>query len=163
MLLQSVNLPCSGHAHPACASNCHFAPLTQWAVSTVSTHTMAEQNAVPTERVIPLTEPPKDGEADGDKGPSKSALKKAQKEKEKVRTSSFLHTTSTLHTRLHCPPHADAYTCPTSRPRKPPSAKPPKTRRRRSPKPAMSRPTTTASCPCWARDPTSRLRRRCRA
>lgn len=43
---------------------------------------MAEQNAPRAENVVPLTEPPKEGE--GEKGPSKSALKKAAKEKEKV-------------------------------------------------------------------------------
>lgn len=45
---------------------------------------MAENNAPPAEKVIPLTEPPKEGEAEGEKGPSKGALKKMQKEKEKV-------------------------------------------------------------------------------
>ena len=45
---------------------------------------MAENNAPPAEKVIPLTEPPKEGEGEGEKGPSKGALKKMQKEKEKV-------------------------------------------------------------------------------
>lgn len=36
-----------------------------------------------------LPERPKDVEEDGEKGPSKSALKKAAKEKEKVRTSTY--------------------------------------------------------------------------
>lgn len=45
---------------------------------------MAENNAPPAEKVVPLTEPPKEGEAEGEKGPSKGALKKMQKEKEKV-------------------------------------------------------------------------------
>ncbi|KAK5117451.1 hypothetical protein LTR85_008836 [Meristemomyces frigidus] len=44
---------------------------------------MSEQQHAPqAEKVIPLTEPPKEGE--GEKGPSKSALKKAAKEKEKA-------------------------------------------------------------------------------
>ena len=45
---------------------------------------MAENSAPPAERVVPLTEPAKDGEGESEKGPSKSALKKMQKEKEKV-------------------------------------------------------------------------------
>lgn len=39
----------------------------------------------PTENVVPVTEAPKDAPAaEGEKGPSKGALKKAAKEKEKV-------------------------------------------------------------------------------
>ena len=41
----------------------------------------------PTENVVPVTEAPKDAAApavEGEKGPSKAALKKAAKEKEKV-------------------------------------------------------------------------------
>jgi len=51
---------------------------------------MDEQGAPRAENVVPLTEPPKDGEiqpvpgAEGEKGPSKNALKKAAKEKEKA-------------------------------------------------------------------------------
>jgi hypothetical protein len=39
-----------------------------------------------TENVVPVTDAPKDGApaAEGEKGPSKGALKKAAKEKEKV-------------------------------------------------------------------------------
>lgn len=44
---------------------------------------MSENNAPPAEKVVPLTEEPKEG--GGEKGPSKGALKKAQKEKEKAR------------------------------------------------------------------------------
>lgn len=51
---------------------------------------MAENNAPPAEKVVPLTEPAKEGE--GEKGPSKSALKKAQKEKEKVGIEQWQHT-----------------------------------------------------------------------
>ncbi|KAK4543419.1 hypothetical protein LTR36_005562 [Oleoguttula mirabilis] len=43
---------------------------------------MSEQDAPLAEKVIPLTEPPKEGESE--KGPSKGALKKAAKEKEKA-------------------------------------------------------------------------------
>lgn len=39
----------------------------------------------PTENVVPVTEPAKEAPAaEGEKGPSKGALKKAAKEKEKV-------------------------------------------------------------------------------
>ena len=47
---------------------------------------MAEQSLPRAENVIPLVEPAKDGEGEGEKAPSKGALKKAAKEKEKVRT-----------------------------------------------------------------------------
>ena len=47
---------------------------------------MAEQSLPRAENVVPLTEPAKGGEAEGEKGPSKGALKKAAKEKEKVWT-----------------------------------------------------------------------------
>jgi len=56
---------------------------------------MADQDPPKAENVIPLTEPPKDGEAaaeaEGEKGPSKSALKKAAKEKEKVGSHNTMH------------------------------------------------------------------------
>ena len=40
-----------------------------------------------TDNVVPVTEAPKDAPAaEGEKGPSKGALKKAAKEKEKVRS-----------------------------------------------------------------------------
>lgn len=45
---------------------------------------MAEQSLPRAENVIPLTESAKVGEPEGEKGPSKGALKKAAKEKEKV-------------------------------------------------------------------------------
>ena len=45
---------------------------------------MAEQSLPRAENVVPLTEPAKPSEAEGEKGPSKGALKKAAKEKEKV-------------------------------------------------------------------------------
>jgi hypothetical protein len=42
-----------------------------------------------TENVVPVTEPAQDAPAEGgEKGPSKGALKKAAKEKEKVRSLS---------------------------------------------------------------------------
>ncbi len=51
---------------------------------------MAEQGASQADNVVPLTEPPKEGGTqpapgtEGEKGPSKNALKKAAKEKEKA-------------------------------------------------------------------------------
>ena len=45
---------------------------------------MAERSKPPQEHVVPLTEPPKDGEDGAAKGPSKNELKKAAKEKEKA-------------------------------------------------------------------------------
>lgn len=49
----------------------------------IYTHKMSDKA---TENVVPVTEAPKDAPAaaEGEKGPSKAALKKAAKEKEKV-------------------------------------------------------------------------------
>jgi hypothetical protein len=71
--------------------------------------------------------------AEGEKGPSKSALKKAAKEKEKVRYA-FASQTSNMLIAIH-------------RPRRQLSARPPRKHRRRSKMPTMFRPRTTASCP----------------
>lgn len=50
----------------------------------------------PTEIVVPVTEAPKDAPAaDGEKGPSKGALKKAAKEKEKVRINTSISSDTT--------------------------------------------------------------------
>jgi hypothetical protein len=72
--------------------------------------------------------------AEGEKGPSKGALKKAAKEKEKVRYASTPQTNNMSLTAIH-------------RPRRQLSARPPRRHRRRSRTPTMSRPKTTASCP----------------
>ena len=72
--------------------------------------------------------------AEGEKGPSKSALKKAAKEKEKVRYECASRTNNKSLTARH-------------RLRRQLSARPPRRHRRRSRTPTMFRPRTTASCP----------------
>lgn len=96
---------------------------------------MSEATGSPAE----LAERPKEGgEAaeGGEKGPSKNALKKAQKEKEKVHHVSGV-----------CSRRVSMLTEPNCRPRRQPNARPRKTRRRKSKKPTMSPPTTMANCP----------------
>ena len=60
---------------------------------------MSEPNGAPTEQSQSFPERPKE-EQDGEKGPSKSALKKAAKEKEKVRYIRFVSDFSFI-THLH--------------------------------------------------------------
>lgn len=68
--------------------------LSQDLLSDIDTHNMADENALESKPAQSIPERPKDAPAaeagaapaaEGEKGPSKSALKKAAKEKEKVR------------------------------------------------------------------------------
>ena len=97
---------------------------------------MSEPNGAPTEQSQSLPERPKE-EQEGEKGPSKSALKKAAKEKEKVR-----------HSQLGCCQNStELITNMNRRPRKQPNAKQQKTRKRKKPMRTMSQKTTMANYP----------------
>ena len=110
-------------------STIYINPAKHFRIEFHSIHNMAEQSSNTSE----LPERPKEEAAEGEKGPSKGALKKAAKEKEKVRLSRHQSTTNANE------PH--------HRQKRQRNAKPKKQHKKQQPTPMMSRKKITVICP----------------